>query len=74
MTTNGEGQAMLGGQKNQRRLTTKHWYDVNLSQLVPYSNDSHLKGRNIYRTSGELLNRRATQTQTAAMATIDSIA
>ncbi|MCH88438.1 hypothetical protein A2U01_0009327, partial [Trifolium medium] len=47
---------------------------VNLSQLVPYSNDSHLKGRNIYRTSGELLNRRATQTQTAAMATIDSIA
>jgi hypothetical protein len=45
-----------------------------MSQLVPYSNDSHLKGWNIYRTSGELLNRRATQTQTAAMATIDSIA
>jgi hypothetical protein len=28
----------------------------------------------MYRTSGELLNKRATQTQTAAMATMESIA
>lgn len=47
---------------------------VNEPQLVPNSNDSHLKGWNTYRTSGELLNRRATHTHTAAMATIDSIA